>query len=151
MGTSKIKQTSALSAYPVGSIYMSVNSTDPGILFGGTWEQLEDRFLLAAGTEYSAGATGGSAEHTLTLDQMPSHHHAVAKQYLHRLDSSDDNFANYGQGGSLGGWGLAVASQNNSGITRLGIQGHDTQDTGSGQSVNHMPPYLAVYMWKRTA
>lgn len=151
MGTSKIKQTSALSAYPVGSIYMSVNATDPGTLFGGTWEQLEDKFLLAAGTEYSAGATGGSAEHTLTIDQMPSHHHAVAQQYLHRLDSYDDNFANYGQGGSLSGWGLAVASQNNTGITRLGIQGHDTQDTGSGQSVNHMPPYLAVYMWKRIA
>ena len=151
MATSKIKQTSALSAYPVGSIYMSVNSTSPSELFGGTWEQLQDRFLLAAGTDYSAGATGGSAEHTISVNQMPQHYHTVGKQYLHRLDSADNNYANFGDGGSLGGWGLAVASQNNKGITRLGIEAHNTNNAGSGQSVNHMPPYLAVYMWKRTA
>ena len=137
--------------YPVGSIYLSVNSTDPSTLFGGTWEQIQDRFLLAAGTDYSAGATGGSAEHTISVDQMPSHRHAVAKQYLHRLDSADDNFANFGDGGNLNGWDLAVASRNNAGVTRLGIQEHFTEQTGSGQSINHMPPYLAVYMWKRTA
>ena len=48
--------------YPVGSIYMSVNSTSPQTLFGGTWEQIKDTFLLASGTSYSNGATGGSAD-----------------------------------------------------------------------------------------
>lgn len=74
--------------YPVGSIYMSVNATNPASLFGGTWEQIKDRFLLAAGDNYSAGATGGASGNT----------------------------------GSAG--------------------------TGDG---GNMPPYLAVYIWKRTA
>ena len=38
--------------YPVGAIYMSVNNTNPGNLFGGTWEQIKDRFLLSAGDTY---------------------------------------------------------------------------------------------------
>lgn len=62
--------------YPIGSIYMSANSIDPGTLFAGTtWEQLKDRFLLGAGDTYTAGDTGGSASHTLTTDEMPSHNH----------------------------------------------------------------------------
>ena len=65
--------------YPVGAIYLSAVSTDPGVLFGfGTWEQIQDRFLLAAGSIYSAGATGGEAIHTLTVDEMPSHSHTIA-------------------------------------------------------------------------
>ena len=51
--------------YPVGSIYMSVNSTSPASLFGGTWEQIKDTFLLSAGDTYTAGATGGSATKNL--------------------------------------------------------------------------------------
>ena len=54
--------------HPVGSIYISENSTSPATLFGGTWERVKDRFLLAAGDTYSAGSTGGSATHTLTVD-----------------------------------------------------------------------------------
>ena len=61
--------------WPVGSIYMSVNSTNPGTLFGGTWTQLQNRFLLGAGSSYTNGATGGEATHTLTTNEMPSHKH----------------------------------------------------------------------------
>ena len=68
-----------LNAYPVGSIYMSVNSTSPATLFGGTWEQIQDVFLLAAGSTYTAGDTGGSASHTLIVDELPSHVHTVPK------------------------------------------------------------------------
>ena len=50
--------------YPVGSIYMSVNSTNPGSLFGGTWEQIEGKFLLACDSTYTAGSTGGNSSHT---------------------------------------------------------------------------------------
>ena len=63
--------------YPVDSIYMSVNSTSPASLFGGTWTQLKDRFLLGAGSTYSNGATGGAATVTLTSDQIPSHKHKL--------------------------------------------------------------------------
>lgn len=66
-----------LVAYPVGSIYMSVNSTNPSQLFGGTWVALnEGRVLIGAGTSYPAGSTGGEATHTLTVNEMPSHSHS---------------------------------------------------------------------------
>ena len=64
--------------YPVGSIYMSVNNTSPASLFGGTWEQLKDRFLLGCGDTYSNGATGGEASHVLTEEEMPSHEHELS-------------------------------------------------------------------------
>lgn len=50
--------------YPIGSIYMSVNNVSPSTLFGGTWEAIQDRFLLAAGSTYTAGDTGGAVNHT---------------------------------------------------------------------------------------
>ena len=59
--------------YPVGSIYWSSNNTNPANLFGGTWTQIKDRFILAAGDSYSNGATGGAATVTLTVNNMPSH------------------------------------------------------------------------------
>ena len=62
--------------YPVGSIYWSSNNTNPATLFGGTWTQIKDRFILAAGDSYSNGATGGAATVTLTVSNMPSHSHS---------------------------------------------------------------------------
>jgi hypothetical protein len=71
---------------------MSVNSNNPGTLFGGTWAQLSDRFLLGASSTYANGSTGGSTtmahthsvtaagsvgSHTLTVAEMPSHGHLV--------------------------------------------------------------------------
>lgn len=61
--------------YPVGTIYWSTKSTSPASLFGGTWIQIKDRFLLCAGSTYSAGSTGGEATHTLTVAEMPKHDH----------------------------------------------------------------------------
>ena len=62
--------------YPIGSIYLSSNNTNPGTLFGGTWVQIKDRFILTAGDSYSNGATGGAATVTLTVSNMPSHSHS---------------------------------------------------------------------------
>ena len=62
--------------YPVGSIYWSSNNTNPGTLFGGTWTQIKDKFILAAGDYYSNGATGGTSSVTLTVSNMPSHSHS---------------------------------------------------------------------------
>ena len=72
--------------YPVGSIYMSVNSTNPSVLFGGTWEQIKDTFLLATGDTYANGSTGGEATHTLTVNEMPSHTH-IQDSHNHTQDS----------------------------------------------------------------
>lgn len=120
---------SPLDAYPVGAIYLSVNSTSPATLFGGTWEQLENRFLLGAGSDYTAGATGGEAVHTLTIDEMPSHNHGFKR--------------------------TTSATASGSTWARISSTGDAVDDlitnTGGGQAHNNMPPYLAVYMWKRTA
>ena len=114
--------------YPVGAIYMSVASTSPATLFGGTWTRIQDAFLLAAGTTYSAGATGGAATHTLATNEIPSHNH---------------NFVNKKVGGTgTTQWVWETGGSNNTtAIT----------STGGGQAHNNMPPYLAVYVWKRTA
>ena len=118
--------------YPVGSIYMSANNVSPASFLGGTWEQIQDRFLLAAGDSYSAGSTGGEAAHTLTVNEMPQHTHGP-------LIGSD--IINYvSSGGNVG-----TAPGDN-------LQGaNSVYPAGGGQPHNNMPPYLAVYMWKRTA
>lgn len=121
-----------LMVYPVGSIYISVNSTSPASLFGGTWEQIEDRFLLAAGSTYGAGSTGGEAEHTLTIDEIPSHTHEVTR---------------YTSTGDLTGTGYS-RDQN---VKTVKDTAYGPYPTGGGQPHNNMPPYLAVYMWKRVA
>ena len=66
--------------YPIGSIYISINNIEPSSLFGGTWEKLEDRFLLASGKTYTNGNIGGEATHKLTIDEMPSHTHTLEAQ-----------------------------------------------------------------------
>lgn len=124
--------------YPVGAIYMSVSSTNPQNLFGGTWVQIKDRFLLAAGTTYKAGATGGEAAHALTVDEMPKH--------THPMYSSN--------GGGDGTWTPdegtylvdSVSTVKQTWWARLGMNA-----AGGGGAHNNMPPYLAVYVWKRTA
>lgn len=115
--------------YPVGSIYMSVNSTNPASLFGGTWEQMKDRFLLGAGSTYSAGSTGGAATVSLTIDQIPAHTHAVHSRSV------------YSGGGSYIGFCNEANSTNS----------YVTGSRGGGEAHNNMPPYLVVYIWKRTA
>ena len=52
--------------YPIGAVYISVTAVNPAVLFGGTWEQIEDTFLLSAGSTYTGGNTGGSATVTLS-------------------------------------------------------------------------------------
>ena len=66
-----------LAAHPIGSLYWSSDSTDPGTLFGGTWARIKDKFILAAGDTYSNGDTGGAATVTLTTNNMPSHSHTI--------------------------------------------------------------------------
>ena len=66
-----------IAAYPVGSIYMSINPTSPADIFGGTWEALDEgRVLIGAGTSHPAGEEGGEEKHALTIDEMPSHNHS---------------------------------------------------------------------------
>lgn len=71
-------QSTASKLYPVGSVYISFNATDPSTLFGGTWERLKDTFLLANGDSYAPNTTGGSATKNITVDNLPSHSHTIS-------------------------------------------------------------------------
>lgn len=132
--------------YPVGSIYMSVNSADPGTLFGGTWQQIKDRFLLSAGDTYAAGKTGGSAN-------------AVVVKHLHK-PSTGDGFNAYMSGtvervrlgtSTASSARYAIVGKKNassadaSGLRYAGSTDYNGVD-GAGKN---MPPYLAVYVWQR--
>jgi hypothetical protein len=136
--------------YPVGSLYLSVGSTSPAVLFGGTWEQIKDRFLLSAGDVYAAGSTGGAASHdhttgncTLNINQIPSHAHGI---HIYQ-SSAKGNSVVWGGNSTTSGHttlsgGPAAVNANGGG------QAHNHGKTGAADS---MPPYLAVYIWKRTA
>ena len=134
-----------LKIYPVGSIYMSTENTSPASMFGGTWEQIKDCFLWATGdiasityTEngtsvtklLTAGSRGGEATHTLTVNEMPKHQHNVYT------------------GGTAGSG--SSASLNTS---RINVSNYEwftvSEVAGGSQPHNNMPPYLAVYCWKR--
>lgn len=149
--------------YPIGSLYFSMNNTSPAVLFGGTWEQIKDRFLLAAGDKYDSGTTGGNANnshihivngsvgnHTLTVAEMPSHVHPAyidvnfSAAYTGNNNSWKQNLVYPNQ----------VSNYNNSyyNIPQGGNQPHNHPFSGSTQTpsdTNNMPPYLAIYIWKR--
>lgn len=179
--------------YPIGSIYMSVTSTDPGTLFGGTWEQIQNTFLVAQGSSYTAGSTGGNATHShttnagtsggpsnntsgstaITISQMPSHGHVVrlhnqagtqGTAYVYNgATKTNSTWAkntgvswvgstfNCAQGGAGDQCGGADPVGNGAGHTHtLSSHTHSQVSVGTS-SASNLPPYLAVYMWKRTA
>lgn len=130
--------------YPVGSIYMSVNDTSPTTLFGGTWERIKDTFLLSAGDTYAGGSVGGESTHTLTIDEMPSHEGHLETNGTN-MGGNIAAFLNntiLTVHGSIGrGWNVQMGNE-------IVPAGHTK---GSGLAHNNMPPYLAVFVWKRTA
>lgn len=131
--------------YPVGSIYISVNNTNPATYYGGTWEQIEGRFLIGAGKAkdsrneektFTAGSTGGEFNHKLTGGEMPEHSHPLnggANTYENVYISDNAQFKVTGQSG---GYGLKGT------YNWTGTQ-------GNSEPHNNLPPYLAVYIWKR--
>lgn len=155
--------------YPVGSVYISINSTEPSILFGGVWQRIEGRFLLACSDSHPQGETGGAEQVTLTLSQAPSHTHTRGTMEIsgtatftaggesqcwgggsgafESLPIYGHGFFNIGGGGNLGadpkirGWDF-TASRNWTG---------ETSSQGGNQPHENMPPYLSVYMWYRVS
>lgn len=167
--------------YPVGSIYMSTVSTNPATLFGfGTWEAMPaGRVLLAQGksswgTTYNAGSTGGEATHQLTVGEIPSHNHAVSIQssgehnHIANSNTSGTHSHVLPTANALGSGSGYVIGTSNGGtlntsgngehshvitINNNGSHTHNTtvKETGSGQAHSNMPPYLAIYIWKRVS
>ena len=123
----------ALDIYPVGAIFVSTNATSPAEKFGGTWKQLEKRFLLGACAAYPAGTQGGAESVTLTVAQLPRHTHSFSRPpYLTKELTTGGNYY----------------AEQSSAVEKLVAQ--NTGETGGGGSHTNMPPYLAVYMWERT-
>ena len=125
--------------YPVGSIFQSTSSTSPASLYGGSWERIEGRFLLGTSSSYSVSSTGGEAEHTLSIDEMPSHQHTYFNDKPPDENTNEVNPGYY----SLGA--------NN--YTMIGSYQKIDLSTPAGgdQSHNNMPPYYSAYIWRRVA
>ena len=153
--------------YPVGSIYMSVANVNPATVFGGTWEELTGRFLLGRSTAHAAGTTGGEESHTLTAREMPSHTHTTPNHSHTASCASAGGHSHNVSRSQVAATGTAkwAAQANKKGdnhgtssngahthtITVASGGGGNTGSAGSGGAHNNMPPFLTVYMWKRTA
>ena len=163
--------------YPVGAIYMSVVATNPSLLFGGTWEQIQGRFLIAADDTYAAGSAGGSASHTLSEKEMPAHTHSVngltisnttTRFPVHSTEGSFQVYADQTIDGTNKRWVNATLVESfysgpkvADGDELTGYQTYELKhshnvggavgSSGNNAAFSTMPPYIAVYMWKRTA
>lgn len=131
----------ALKAYPVGAVYISYSSTSPASLFGGTWTAITGRFPY-----FNAGTSpGGSNSHTLSINEMPSHEHAIA------MKGSWEESDAYGltSGGAFGG--RVVINNGSSGHWGTLVNSEALGNTGGGKSFSTMPAYQTLYAWRRTA
>lgn len=152
-------------AHPVGSYYWSSNAITPALLFGGTWEQVTDKFLLAAGTTYAVGSTGGEASHTLTTTEIPGHTHGSKSLTGYAGDIMTD-YGNEAANGTNSLYNSGILSWtdnaarkrdftgngNYRGLKRLNINAtHEHTSVGGDGAHNNMPPYIAAYCWKRTS
>lgn len=135
--------------YPVGSIYMSVNSTNPSSTFGGTWVRWgSGKVPVGVDTDDSSfntvEKTGGEKTHKLSSYELPAHKHKTTDQsgesdpYVSRITS-------LGTAGS--GQEVAVLSAYDYSYLHV----LSTGSTGSGSAHNNLQPYITCYMWKRTA
>lgn len=153
-----------LDLYPIGSIYQSFDPTSPAELFGGYWTRIKGQFLLAAadsadiGTEDNSlcyrvvGTQGGSERITLTANQSGQralsitgggHTHTITQKYLSAGKTGDGNAAYYHNSGDK-------SANLNPGISaNTGGHTHTVNATNATESHGNMPPYIAVYIWRR--
>lgn len=131
--------------YAVGDIFVTMRAGDPAELLGyGTWSQIRDRFLLAAGVEYTfVGRTGGESVHTLTTDEMPQHEHRFPRQNWYAQDSLYGEQAAY----TTYTWDHSDLHAEQACIGPAGTYA----PVGGGLPHNNMPPFMVVAMWIRIA
>ena len=138
----KEKLTTVNDIYPVGSIYFTLSELSPEDIFGGKWERIQGRFLLGASDTYPAGASNGSATAKLEPKHMPAHTHKLG----HGGQVLAVNTTEYSE------VSLGFAPEQEGGLWgRLPKALSDIASAGEGQAFSIMPPYLAVFIWKRTA
>ena len=136
--------------YPVGSYYWSSNATSPSTLFGGVWEQVKDRFVLAAGDNYSVGINGGSTSHSHSLSDKGA---ACIGNYAEMLAFSSGgrySWKDYNQSYAMWAWTHNHDSPVTSSTAHYN-EGYFVKLTGTTDDANNMPPYITAYCWHRTA
>lgn len=120
---------------PVGSVVCC--TTSPAGVVGGSWAQIEDKFILAAGATYAEDSEGGEATHILTLSELPSAELLITSPLGQTLASEYG-----GETGPLGG--VSPNTGNPSYEYKVNLN-------GGNQPHNTMPPYVAKKYWERTA
>lgn len=121
---------------PVGYIYLSASDTSPASLFGGTWEKIEGKFLLASSKAHTLGTTGGEEKHKLSVAELPEHQHGIVFALSASAVRQDNGYAR---------------SPLVNDMSRLSSTTGACDVAGEDQPHNNMPPYLTVHMWKRVA
>ncbi len=122
--------------YKIGDIFITTNNENPANRFGGTWEKLPDEtFLMTASSNYTVKSTGGENEHTLTIDEMPSHNHGFEYGYGHDASASRAQY---------------FIGTNNKQSDAIYNQTY-IKTAGGGQAHNNVPKFYAVYVWIRVA
>lgn len=140
--TQKIKWSVLLDKlYPVGCIYQSASSTSPASFLGGTWERIKDKFILAAGDTYAAGSTGGSANHNHSIGDM------IAAAYF------NSTYVEYDYSGNTA-WRAKYRNEIPNGTTTKVVESADyrsgiTVHGSPTREAGNLPPYVAMYVWKR--
>lgn len=159
-----------LAAHPVTTLYWTSDPRNPGDVYGGTWKQIKDRFILASGDTYTNGATGGNANTTLEVENLPSHSHGLnnhTHSFTATTSSNGAHAHNYKYSGedtvAGGSYRFCRNPTANTGTTSSGgahthtISGTtvgasgNTTETGSGTAFSNMPPYVVKYCWERSA
>ncbi len=156
--------------YPIGAIYISTTNVSPAILFGGTWEQISNRFLLASENGQGLGQTGGEASVSLTESQMPRHthiqnsHNHTQNSHQHQLPNSAIVYYSSDSGSLPNGTAKkyvtnstpklkvdsTTATNQATTATNKYTGGSETSESASnGAAHNNMPPYLIVNVWQR--
>lgn len=142
-------------AYPVGSIYISVNNVNPSELFGGEWEKIESRFLLASGGKYNLGAMSGSADAVVVSHNhtQNGHSHIPGTSRAFLTAPAGSGWAEI-QGANISGSGyhyVATTAKKNFNVypSASGTTTASNQATGVSGVDKNMPPYLVVNVWKR--
>lgn len=159
--------------------WASNDPTSPASFIGGTWERVEGEFIMGASSAYPVGTTGGSATHTQTVAEMPSHNHSGstgsagshshsawtggAGGHSHTVSAATaTNIVAFpgGTGTNENGQTAKSSSPTTSwvgdhthgvGMNEAGAHTHTVSigNTGSGQAMSILNPYYALYIWVR--
>ena len=153
-GDGSIYSNFLLAAHPVGSIYQTISPENPAVTFGGgTWERIENRFIMGASDTYPAGSTGGSTAHEheyklgfmWRLGALVGYPSSAITTYNYKTQSWNDNNKKVNDGQyTLSNDGFSSTYGEKPG-------GEIYSVTGNTASSSSIPPYYSVYIWRRVA